>query len=307
VIRWENGAPVEVTYDVSGVTALGGTEAGLSALLTGDVIIFDGSSWQVSLDPPGNGLLDLTVLSDAIYAVSFWSPGPNDIRSHIYRYDGVEWVVDFETGPNTSIYQLEGRPGIGVWVIGHQTHEASNLDAEYSTPVLLRRGASGWESLDSTHFGRYRPQSLQCEGEVCSLSNMWVDLEGRAHVTHPGQGIFVHDGTQSWMEDSPIPSIHLFWSIEASPDGTVFAIATPRSPEDGPAFLWVHDGLDWRSTPLGSDFRPRGLSAFDGGAIITACELQGSAACKVGRVLRAWPDGTVQEIRSVALTGDTLW
>ncbi len=188
---------------------------------------------------------------------------------------------------------IRGDPDTGLWVAGDKDTYSFDEQGLRSTPTLLRRGSAGWETVDSTHLGYVllgtctEPCDDQCPdssigyclGDVWWMDGMWVDVDGRAHVTHRGPGGLVHDGTQSWMEEPPAR----FGRVEMSPDGTMNAIGTATDDVD-PSFLWIHDGTGWQGSEM-PYFRIYGLSAFDGGAIAMTC----NDSCYPVRV---WPDGT---------------
>jgi len=305
VVLWLDGAPAQVIYSPPDryaddpdwwIIELWGARGELTAFSTSlELRVRDGSEFRAVPNPPGQEPV-FYVRDDDMWAVTrLVGTSYSHELSGIFHLEGEDWSLEAEIGDDFTLMAIRGDPDTGLWVAGDKdTYDEQGLR---STPTLLRRGAAGWETVDSTHLGYallgvytepfddHCPDQTGffCLGDVWWMEDMWVDVDGRAHVRHRGPGVLVHDGTQSWMEEPPAR----IGGVEVSPDGTMYAHGTATNGVD-PSFLWIHDGTGWQGTevPYHSVY---GLSAFDGGAIAMTCN-------DSYYPVRVWPDGTWAEL-----------
>lgn len=300
VVLWNDRVPKRVVWQGTGpVTALWGRDDKLEAFIRNGTLMLrrgDGG-WKKA---------NLTVEVDALWGVdddlyiatsSAIDAGFESQASRIQRIQDGDWTVEQELPTGTHVIAIRGDKDRGLWATGYTWLVNEDNALEFAA-VLRRRGQSGWETMDSTYL---YPHS---SSEVTMPTGLWVDLQGKAHVIHDEPGIFVHDGVQSWMEPIPIPEAYDIGHVSMSPEGTVFASAQSWKWETEPTLLLIDDGSGWKIIEMQPKLRPQGLSAYDGGAILTACSADQNHPCFVGHVIRVQRDGTLDVIERLWLGED---
>lgn len=300
VIVWEEGMPARVIYlEQKYVTDLWGTGRELRAVIVeGDLRLKDGSAWRRVPSVSGHSSAVWGEGNDVYVAPLRLTENLFSSPTSIFRLHEEEWTLEAELEPMARIVAIRGNSDTGLWAAGNRLWEELEQIYQLHRPVLLRRGMDGWETADSTHFGEafrsfFGGTPVDPVGDVYAVTDLWVDPQGRANVVHWGEGILVHDGTESWMEPTPVPADHRIRRVSISPDGTLYAVARSRDSTDEAAVLWIRDSAGWRSHSLGSDLYPKGLSAYEGGAIMTATSLLTWSEGRTGKVFRILPDGTI--------------
>ncbi len=312
LVQWQGADPIQIFMTGEFTSSFWGTADGLQLVGTKNGLFEHTAEGWSPVDEVQGWVRFISEVDGDPILMHLWASNPErDASWRIRRRTPDGWVTELvltDASANTRMHRLASGD---LWVSTHYTEDATDFDGQLDIPELLRRDEGEWTPVECPFLAPYRmlPNTIELPSRqegVWAISSIWGESDGSVRVLDGLWGdVLVYDG-QAWSrEGSPLPGDLNLLQVTTGPDGILWGVGTDGLPNPfitdpaDSAYLAVNRGAGWETTLIGVAYEVRGLAAYPGGAILTACSP--SNGCDTGRILRATPDGDLTVVRELRL------